>query len=184
MTLAEGGLPPAIRRFVLHWGDMGGQWGVNRSVAQIHALLLLSDRPLPADEIVEVLGIARSNVSTSLKELQTWNLIHRVPIQGDRRDHFAAEGDIWEMVKRIADGRKSREFDPAARVLRDCLAEAEDDKRISDNAKARLAEMQDFVDTLGTWHEQMMRVPKSKLVPLIKLGSRAVDLLSPLIRSK
>lgn len=177
-------LAPAIRRFILHWGDMGGQWGVNRSVAQIHALLLLSEKPMPADEISDLLGIARSNVSTSIKELMGWNLIHRVPIQGDRRDHFAAEGDVWEMVKRIADGRKKREFDPAAAVLRDCLAEAEGDTRVSKVARERLIEMQDFVDTLGQWHEQMMRVPKNRLVPLIKLGSRAVDLLSPFIGRK
>ncbi|MEM7506580.1 MAG: MarR family transcriptional regulator [Pseudomonadota bacterium] len=184
ITNKSGELPAAIQRFVLHWGDMGGQWGVNRSVAQIHALLLLSDRPRHAEEISETLGIARSNVSTSIKELIAWDLIYRVPIQGDRRDHFAAEGDVWEMVKRIAEGRKKREFDPAAAVLRDCLAEAEGDPAISTTAHARLEEMQDFVDTLGQWHEQMMRVPKSRLVPLIKLGSRAVDLLGPLIRTK
>ena len=183
-TNNSGKLPPAIQRFVLHWGDMGGQWGVNRSVAQIHALLLLSERPMHAEEISETLGIARSNVSTSIKELIGWSLIHRVPIQGDRRDHFAAEGDVWEMIKRIADGRKKREFDPAAQVLRDCLAEAEGDANVSATAKKQLAEMQDFVDTLGQWHEQMMKVPKSRLVPMIKLGSRAVDLLSPLIGRK
>src|SRR5436190_2592474 len=94
-------LPSAAERFVLHWGDMGGQWGVNRSVSQIHALLYLSDRPLTAEEIAETLGLARSNVSNSLKELLAWNLIRRVPILSDRRDHFAAETDIWEMFIRI-----------------------------------------------------------------------------------
>src|SRR3954470_8024866 len=102
-------LPPAVERFILHWGDMGGQWGVNRSVAQIHALLYLSDRPLPAEELAETLGIARSNVSNSLRELLGWKLVRRVPVMGDRRDHYEAETDLWEMVTRIAQGRKERE---------------------------------------------------------------------------
>ena len=99
-------LPAAAERFVLHWGDMGGQWGVNRSVAQIHAVLFLSERPLTADDIAAALGMARSNVSNSIKELLAWNLIRRVPIKGDRRDHFEAEADVWEMFTRISAGRR------------------------------------------------------------------------------
>src|SRR5580693_5321801 len=114
-------IPLAIEQFILHWGDMGGQWGVNRSVSQIHALLYLSERPLTADEIAETLDMARSNVSNSIKELLAWDLIRRVPIMGDRRDHFAAETDIWEMAIRIAAGRKEREIDPAMATLRACL---------------------------------------------------------------
>src|SRR3954470_3380290 len=106
-------LAPAIEHFVLQWGDLGGKWGVNRSVAQIHALLYLSERPLHAEEIADKLGLARSNVSNSIKELLNWGLIHRVPVLGDRRDHFAAETDVWEIVTRIAKGRKAREVDPA-----------------------------------------------------------------------
>src|SRR5688572_18208409 len=98
---AEPKLHPAVERFVLHWGEMGGQWGVNRSVSQIHALLYVSERPLTAEEIAATLGIARSNVSNSLKELLSWDLIRRVPIRGDRREHFEAETDVWEMVRRI-----------------------------------------------------------------------------------
>src|SRR3954454_22599989 len=101
-------LPMPITRFVLHWGDMGGQWGVSRSVAQIHALLYLSERPLTAEDIAETLGMARSNVSNSLKELAGWKLIRRVPLFGERRDHFEAEIDLWEMVTRIAQGRRER----------------------------------------------------------------------------
>jgi DNA-binding transcriptional regulator GbsR (MarR family) len=118
-------LAPAVERFILHWGDMGNQWGVNRSVAQIHALLYLSARSLTAEEIAETLGLARSNVSNSIKELLGWKLIRRVPVLGDRRDHFEAETDIWEMVRRIAAGRKEREIDPAAQALRACVAEAD-----------------------------------------------------------
>src|SRR5947209_5842716 len=106
-------LPIAIDRFVLHWGEMGGQWGVNRSVSQIHALLFLSEKPMTAEDIADTLGLARSNVSNSIKELLAWNLIRRVPIRGDRRDHFEAETDIWEVFLRVAAGRKEREIDPA-----------------------------------------------------------------------
>src|SRR3954453_20612736 len=101
-------LPAPVERFVLHWGDMGSEWGVNRSVSQIHALLYLSERPLTADEIAERLGLARSNVSASIKELLAWSLIRRVPVRGDRRDHFEAETDIWEVAARIAARRKGR----------------------------------------------------------------------------
>ena len=114
ITKTSDRLPPAIERFILKWGDMGSAWGVNRSVSQIHALLYLAGRPLTAEDISDALGIARSNVSNSLKELMTWGLIRRVPIRGDRRDHFEAEGDIWELVTRIAIGRKAREIDPVA----------------------------------------------------------------------
>src|SRR5579859_3249832 len=101
-TTVQAELPEAVQRFVLHWGDMGGQWGVNRSISQIHALLYLSERPLTAEEIAETLGLARSNVSNSIKELLSWNLIRRVPVRGDRREHFEAETDVWEMFIRIA----------------------------------------------------------------------------------
>ena len=117
----------AVERFVLHWGDLGGRWGVNRSVAQIHALLYVSERPRTAEEIADLLGLARSNVSNSIKELLAWNLIRRVPIKGDRRDHFEAEADVWEMFMRIAVGRKERELDPAIAALRACAAEAQGD---------------------------------------------------------
>jgi DNA-binding transcriptional regulator GbsR (MarR family) len=172
-------LPAAVQRFILHWGDMGGQWGVNRSVAQIHALLYLSERPLTAEEIAETLQLARSNVSNSIKELLAWKLIRRVPVMGDRRDHFEAETDIWDMVTRIAQGRKERELDPAAEALRTCMAEAESDRRISPVAVARLKEMLDFVETVNRWYDQMLRVPKGKLVALIKMGSKVVGILAP-----
>ena len=105
-------LPLAVEQIVLRWGDLGGQWGVNRSVAQIQALLYLSEKPLTAEEIAVTLGLARSNVSNSLKELQAWKLIHRVPVLGDRRDHYQAETDLWQMATKVAQGRKAREIDP------------------------------------------------------------------------
>ncbi len=179
ITNSSSQLSPAVERFILHWGDLGGQWGVNRSVAQIHALLYLSERPLTAEDIAETLGLARSNVANSIKELMAWRLIHRVPVRGDRRDHFEAETDIWEMVTRIAQGRKEREIDPAAEALRACMAEAERDDQISPVAIKRLEEMLDFVETINRWYEQMLGVPKPALIALIKMGSKVTSLLSP-----
>src|SRR5215813_14197058 len=128
-------LPAVIERFVLHWGDMGSEWGVNRSVSQIHALLYLSNRPLTAEEIADLLGLARSNVSTSIKELLAWSLIRRVPIKGDRRDHFEAETDLWEIVTRIVAGRKEREIDPAIAALQACVRDAEGDPKLPATAR-------------------------------------------------
>ena len=171
-------LPPAVERFVLHWGDMGSEWGVNRSVSQIQALLYLSERPLAAEEIADLLGLARSNVSTSIKELLAWNLIRRVPIKGDRRDHFEAETDLWEIVTRIAAGRKERELDPAVVALQACVRQAEGDRTIHPVARRRLKEMLDFVETMDRWYAEMSVVPKPKIAAMIRLGSRIVRLLS------
>lgn len=170
-------LPMPITRFVLHWGDLGGQWGVNRSVAQIHALLYLSEQPLTAEAIADKLGMARSNVSNSIKELLNWGLIHRVPLLGDRRDHFAAETDIWEIVTRIAKGRKAREVDPAEAALRLCTNEAARDPDVSPVAKERLKAMLDFVTTMSRWHDEMLQVPKPTLMALIKMGAKVTRLL-------
>lgn len=182
ITKNTNALAPAVKRFVLHWGDMGNQWGVNRSVAQIHALLFLSERPLPAEDIAESLGIARSNVSNSLKELVVWKLIRRMPVDGDRRDHFEAVGDIWEMVTRIVAVRKARELDPALEVLKSCLEEAKSDPSVPATAQKRLHEMHDFVESLNGWYTQIARLPRSSVEPLIKLGSKAVDLLTPFLK--
>ncbi len=178
ITAESRALPPAVERFILHWGDMGGQWGVNRSVAQIHALLYLSDRPLTAEDIADTLGMARSNVSNSLRELQGWKLVRRVPVFGDRRDHFEAETDLWEMVTRIAQGRKEREIDPMVEALGHVVAAAEGDPTISRVARGRLKEMHAFVNTMDAWYAQMLTVPPSTLMSLIKLGSKVVNLLA------
>ena len=171
-------MPDAVSRFILHWGDMGSQWGVNRSVAQIHALLYLSERPLTAETIADTLGLARSNVSNSIKELLAWKLIQRSPVMGDRRDHYEAITDIWEMVTRIVQGRKERELDPAATALRDCIAAAEGDKSVSPVALKRLKEMQDFVETTNRWYDEMLTVPKSNLIALIRMGTKVTAFLS------
>jgi DNA-binding transcriptional regulator GbsR (MarR family) len=170
-------LAPAVEKFVLHWGDMGSQWGVNRTVAQIHALLYVSERPLTAEEIAATLGVARSNVSTSIRELMGWDLIRRMPVKGDRRDHFEAESDIWELVRRIAAGRKAREIDPALAALRACAAEAEADRSVHPVAATRLKEMLAFTETVDRWYAQMLTIPKPQLAALMRLGARIVRLL-------
>ena len=175
---------PALERFILHWGDMGATWGVNRSVAQIHALLLVSDRPLNAEEIAETLGLARSNVSNSLKELTTWDLVRRAPIRGDRRDHFEAEGDVWEMVARIVEMRKAREIDPAKTVLTACLNDARADPTASLVAVKRLDDIAELIDLLDGWYGQVKDLPKESLLPLIRMGSKAVELLKPFVGKK
>ena len=170
-------LPPAVQAFVLHWGEMGGQWGVNRSVAQIHALLYLSDRPLHAEEISERLRIARSNTSNSLKELLAWKLIRRAPVMGDRRDHYEAEVDLWQMLTRIAQGRKEREIDPAVAALRTCAEEAARDSRISPLARERIDAMHGFVLTMDDWYQQMIAIPPSRLMLLVAMGKRVLAFL-------
>jgi DNA-binding transcriptional regulator GbsR (MarR family) len=170
-------LPLPVERFVLHWGEMGGQWGVNRSVSQIHALLFLSERPMTADEIADTLKLARSNVSNSIKELLAWNLIRRVPVRGDRREHFEAETDIWEVFLRIAAGRKEREIDPVVAVLRSCAADAERDKGVSATAQARLNDMLAFVEMMERWYAQMLSAPKPQIAMAIKLGAKILKFL-------
>ena len=183
ITAYTGQLPAPVERFVLHWGDMGGHWGVNRSVAQIHALLYLSHRPLAAEDIAASLGMARSNVSNSLKELLAWNLIRRVPILGDRRDHFEAETDIWEVAARIAARRKERELDPAITALRACVSDATEDPTINPVASKRLKEMLAFTELADHWFMQMLKVPRPRLVALMRLGEKIANLL-PLGKAK
>jgi DNA-binding transcriptional regulator GbsR (MarR family) len=170
-------LPVAVEQFVLRWGDMGGQWGVNRSVAQIHALLYLADRPMTAEDIADSLGMARSNVSNSIRELIGWKLIRRVPLLGDRRDHYEAEADLWQMLTRIAQGRKEREIDPMVEAMGPVLAAADDDPTLSPVARKRLKEMHGFVTTIDSWYGQMLTVPPSTLMSLIKMGTKVVGLL-------
>lgn len=170
---------PDAKAFLLHWGEMGTQWGVNRSVAQIHALLYLSDRPLPADEIVEQLGLARSNVSTGLRELQSYAIVRRVHVEGDRRDHFVAETDLWEMLMRIAAERKRREVDPTIALLGQLAERLAADKSAPPQVRERITRMHEFISTLGTWYEQVRVLPKPTLVTLMKLGGRVARFVSP-----
>jgi len=170
-------LTDAMRQYVLHWGEMGARWGVNRSVAQIHALLYLADTPLPAEDIAGLLSIARSNVSGSLKELLAWDLIRLVHRPGDRRDHFEARLDPWDMLERIVDGRKKREIDPMMSALTDCVTTARSDGVTPPQAIERLAAMRDFLIRMDGWYGQMRQVPRPALLRLMGLGARVVGLL-------
>jgi DNA-binding transcriptional regulator GbsR (MarR family) len=170
-------LNPVAQRFILHWGEMGSKWGVNRTVAQIHALLYFVGKPMPADEITETLGVARSNVSNSLKELQNWNLIQIVHIMGDRRDHFTTSADVWALFKTVVQERKEREFDPTIVMLRECLSSPDLDKEEKD-AQARIKEALGFMETLSTWGEQMLKLEPSCLLKLMKLGGKIKDMLN------
>jgi DNA-binding transcriptional regulator GbsR (MarR family) len=171
-------LTPVMEKYVLHWGEMGTRWGVNRSIAQIHALLYLSPQPLTAEEIADTLAIARSNVSTSLKELQTWGLVRLTHVLGDRRDHFESIKDNWEMLTIIVEERKRREIDPTLALLRECVAEAERDKVTDSEVKARIERMLTFIDTLTNWYDQVKRLPKPTLVALMKMGSRVAKFVA------
>jgi DNA-binding transcriptional regulator GbsR (MarR family) len=161
-----------MQRFVLHWGEMGARWGVNRSIAQIHALLYLADTPMHAEDITDTLNIARSNVSNSLKELQTLGLVKREHVLGDRRDHFSASHEPWDMLMAIAEARKQREIDPTISMLRECVAYAEEDPDTPKSAVERLKRMEGFVTNLTDWYGQIRRVPPKTLVKLMKMGAK------------
>src|SRR5579871_3191718 len=139
-------LTPVQQKFILHWGEMGARWGINRTVAQIHALLYISPKPVNAEEIVEVLSVARSNVSTSLKELQGWGIVKMVHVLGDKRDHFESMKDVWEMFRVVLDERKRREIDPTLAMLRECIAEAEQGKARDAHTLERLQSLRDFFE--------------------------------------
>jgi DNA-binding transcriptional regulator GbsR (MarR family) len=175
-TVRSGRLPPAIERFVVAWGEMGEVWGVNRSVSQIHALLYIADQPLSADEIADRLKLARSNVSTSLRELMGWSLIRRVSALGDRRDFYEAEADVFEMVRRIAAGRKAREIDPAIAALRLCVAAADGDPKVSAAARKRFRSMLDFTEGAAKSFDELLALPTPVLAKLIKMGGAVARL--------
>jgi DNA-binding transcriptional regulator GbsR (MarR family) len=170
---------PDARAFILHWGEMGTHWGTNRSVAQVHALLYLSERPLPADDIVDQLRLARSNVSTGLKELQGYGIVRRVHVENDRRDHFVAETDLWEMLIRISAERKRREIDPTIALLGELAQRLAKDESAPPQLRERVGRMHEFISTLATWYEQVRGLPKPTLVTLMKLGGKVARFVSP-----
>jgi len=165
------------QKFILHWGEMGTRWGVNRTVAQVHALLYISPKPLNADDIVETLEVARSNVSTSLKELQGWGIVKLVHVLGDKRDHFDSMKDVWEMFRVVLDERKKREFDPTMRMLHECIAEAEKDKATDLFTQERLRELSKFFETTATWYVQVRRWPTATMFKFMKTGDKVLKAL-------
>jgi DNA-binding transcriptional regulator GbsR (MarR family) len=170
-------LSPVMEKFILHWGEMGARWGVNRTVAQIHALLYLAPEPLAAEEIASTLAVARSNVSTSLKELQSWNLVKISHVMGDRRDHFVARADTWEMLLTIMEQRKRREIEPTLAVLRQCVLEMEEERETPKEVRTRIKNMLGFLTDLMTWFDQMVQLPRATLTALLKLGAKIGSLV-------
>ena len=163
-------LTPVQQRFILHWGEMGVRWGINRTMAQIHALLYLSPKPLHAEEICAELGVARSNVSNSLRELQNWGIVKTVHVMGDRRDHFESMKDVWEMLRHVLDERKKREIDPTVEVLRECAETAAKEK--DKVTHERLAAMRDFFETMSNWYDQIDQLPTPAVIKFVKLGGK------------
>ena len=170
-------MTPTTQKFILHWGEMGTRWGINRTVAQIHALLFISPKPLHAEEIAETLGVARSNVSNSLKELQSWGIVRLAHVMGDRRDHFESMKDVFAMFRVIARERKRREIEPTLRVLRDCIAESSKPKAASPHTRERLSDLVNFFEIATNAYEQMEKLPTPAVLKLAKLGDKAFKLL-------
>lgn len=171
-------LTPIQQRFILHWGEMGTRWGINRTVAQVHALLYISKEPLCADDLVDALSVARSNVSTSLKELQGWGIVRVVHTLGDRRDHFESLQDVYELFRVIVDERKKREIDPTVSLLRDCVAEGES-TGADPQTRQKLEDLLHFLETMTNWYDQMSRLPTSVLLRAVKLGDKIFRYLTP-----
>ncbi len=169
-------LPPLTQRFVLHFGEMGSRWGINRTVGQIYALLYVSANPLNADEVGEALGFSRSNVSMGLKELQSWNLVRLIHRPGDRREYFQAPEDVWAIFRTLAAERRKREIDPTLSMLRDALMEqpgvAEDI-----HAQARMQQMYAFIELMTDWLDDVQKMDSETLASLMKMGAKVQKLL-------
>jgi DNA-binding transcriptional regulator GbsR (MarR family) len=170
-------LTDTMQRYIVHWGEMGSRWGMNRSVAQIHALLYLSEKPLNADEIGETLGIARSNISTGLKELLAWDLVHVAHVLGDRRDFFSAQHDTWEVIRAIMEGRKKREIDPTLAALRECAAQLKNDKQTPAAVRERIVTQLEFLETVTRWFDAMKRLPRKTLLKMMRMGERIAKVI-------
>jgi DNA-binding transcriptional regulator GbsR (MarR family) len=170
-------LSPVAQKFILHWGEMGTRWGINRTVAQIHALLFLSPRPLPAEEIATTLGIARSNVSNSLHELQNWGIVRVVHVLGDRRDHFESMKDVFDTFRVIIHERKKREIDPTLQVLQRCIVETGKPKSADRYTRERLTDLFQVFELAETAYLQLEKLPTSALLKLAKTGDKALRLL-------
>lgn len=169
MTDKHTHLSPVAQKFILHWGEMGTRWGINRTVAQIHALLFLSPRPLTAEEIAETLSVARSNVSTSLRELQGWRIVRGVSVFGDRRQHFESMKDLWEMFRVISEERKRREFDPTVEVVRECVAEAKKTGSVDAYARERMEELLEFIVTMSGLFDELRTLSPATIKGMTKL---------------
>lgn len=164
-------LTPAMQDFILHWGEMGAKWGVNRSVAQIHALLHIAPDPITAEEICDTLSLARSNVSTGLKELQSWKLVQSSRQLGDRRDHFTSIRDMFDLVNVVVEGRREREFLPTITALQHVADDAKSDDTPKDVQK-RMEETLETMEMFDQWYQEINRLPRSVQLTIMKLGAK------------
>lgn len=167
------------QQYILHWGEMGTRWGINRTVAQIHALLYLSPKPIAADEIAQTLNVARSNVSTSIRELESWGIVRPVHVLGERREHYESLKDVWEMFRVIVEQRKRREIDPTLQLLRRCTEELDRENSPDKYTRERLEEMTEFFETAMTAYEEVRQISPSALRGLLKMKGRVRKLLRP-----
>ena len=174
-------LSPIEKKFILHWGEMGTRWGINRTVAQIHALLYLAPEPLNAEQIAETLSVARSNVSTSLKELQSWGIVRVVHALGDRRDHFESTKDVWEMFRVVLDERKRREIDPTLAVLRSCVGDLSKDRKAEAYTRERLKEMLEFFEQVTEIYQEFQRIPPRAARKFFQLKGRIGKLVDSVL---
>jgi DNA-binding transcriptional regulator GbsR (MarR family) len=175
-------LTPAMLNFILHWGEMGTSWGINRTAAQIYATLYLSPKPLTAEEISETLALARSTVSTGLRELQSWGVIRVVHVLGDRRDHFETMHDIWEMFRVILNERKRREFDPTLTVLRKTVVDLANDETADPFTQEKVAEMLDLFETITIAYNQVEKMPTNAIKKMAKLGDGLAKVLGLVVQ--
>lgn len=169
-------LTPASQKFILHWGEMGQAWGINRTMAQIHALLFISQEPLDAEQISLMLDVSRSNVSTSLKELITWGVIKKVHVIGDRRDRFEALKDVMETFRVIMGERKRREMDPTISLLQQCVAEAQTGGDTDQYTSEQLQKMLEFVQMITVWYSQVDRLSSNSMKRLLRAGAKIATL--------
>ena len=170
-------LTPIMKDFVVHWGEMGTKWGINRTVAQIHALLHLSPEPLSAEEITSLLMVARSNVSNSLKELENWGLIKVTHAFGDRKERYECLKDVWEMFRIILDERKKREIDPTLQVLRNCIAEIDQSKSEDPYTRKQIMEFLNFFELMTDWYDRMRVMPVDKILEVLHVKKKITQLL-------
>jgi DNA-binding transcriptional regulator GbsR (MarR family) len=177
MTEHKTALTPIQQKFILHWGEMGARWGINRTVAQIHALLFLSAAPLNAEDIATTLGVARSNVSNSLRELQGWGIVRVVHVLGDRRDHFDSIKDVWEIFRIVSEERKRREIDPTLHAIAECVQELKSHAPGDAYTRERLESMLEFLTAMSGLFEEILRMPTGALKGVVKLRGKVITLL-------
>lgn len=170
-------MTPAVERYVLHWGEMGTRWGTNRTVAQIQALLYLSPGALRADQIVDLLSVARSHVSTSIRELQSYGLVKMTHVLGDRRDYFESPHDVWELFRIIIEQRKQRELNPTLTMLRACVEEIRNESETNPVTKERIVNMLSFCESTSQWYEKIRDIPTPTLQKIMKLGAGITKLV-------